>query len=59
MPYYPEKKTNIPEEIKQQAKATEQRRKLLRLSLAVVSCLLIGYGGICLIQYYSDLAASR
>ena len=59
MPYYPEKKTDIPEEIKQQAKATDHRRKLLRLSLAVVSCLLIGYGGKCLIQYYSDLAASR
>ena len=58
MPYYPKKKTDVPEEAKQQAKAAEQRKKLLRLSLAVVSCLLIGYGGISLIRYYSDLAVS-
>ena len=59
MPYYPEKKPEFPEEPKQEMKTTEKRRKLLRLSLAVVFCLLIGYGGIRLILYYSDLSASR
>ena len=59
MPYYPEKKPDIPEETKQEARTTEKRRKLLRVSLAVVSCLLIAYGGIRLIVYISELAASR
>ena len=59
MPYYPEKKPDIPEETKQEARTTEKRRKLLRVSLAVVSCLLIAYGGIRLIMYISELAASR
>ena len=59
MPYYLEKKPEFPEEPKQEMKTTEKRRKLLRLSLAVVFCLLIGYGGIRLILYYSDLSASR
>ncbi len=59
MPYYPEKKPDIPEETKQETKTTEKRKKLLRLSLAVVFCLLIAYGGIRLILYFSDLAASR
>ena len=58
MPYYPEKKPDVPEEAKQQAKTPEKRKRFLRLSLAVVSCLLIGYGGIRLIQYFSDLTAS-
>ena len=59
MPYYPEKKPDIPEETKQEARTTEKRRKLLRVSLAVVSCLLIAYGGIRLIVYISESAASR
>lgn len=59
MPYYPEKKPDIPEETKQETKTTEKRRKLLRLSIAVVSFFLIAYGGIRLIRYYSDLNASR
>ena len=59
MPYYPEKKPEIPEETKQEMKTTEKRRKLLRLSIAVVSFFLIAYGGIRLIRYYSDLNASR
>ena len=59
MPYYPEKKPDIPEETKQETKTTEKRRKLFRVFLAVVSCLLIAYGGIRLIVYISELAASR
>lgn len=59
MPYYPEKKPDIPEETKQDTKTTEKRRKLLCLSIAVVSCLMIVYSGIRLIGYFSDLAASR
>ena len=59
MPYYPEKKPDIPEETKQETKTTERRRKLLRLSLVVLSCLLVAYGGIRLGLYFSELAASR
>ena len=59
MPYYPEKKPDIPEETKQETKTTEKRRKLFRVFLAVVSCLLIAYGGIRLIVYISESAASR
>ncbi len=59
MPYYPEKKPDIPEETKQETKTTEKRRKLFRVFLAVVSCLLIAYGGIRLIMYISESAASR
>ena len=59
MPYYPEKKPEFPEETKQEKKTTERRGKLLRLSLAVFFCCLIGYGGIRLIPYLSDLSASR
>ena len=59
MPYYPEKKPDIPEETKQDTKTTEKRRKLLSLSIAVLSCLMIAYSGIRLIRYISDLAASR
>ena len=59
MPYYPEKKPDIPEETKQEARTTEKRRKLFRVFLAVVSCLLIAYGGIRLIVYISESAASR
>ena len=59
MPYYPEKKPDIPEETKQETKTTERRRKLLRLSLVVLSCLLVAYGGIRLGLYFSESAASR
>lgn len=59
MPYYPEKKPEVPEEPKQEIKAAEKRRKLLRLSFAAVSCLLIVYGGVRLTLYLSDLASSR
>ena len=52
MPYYPEKKPDIPEETKQETKTTERRRKLL-------SCLLVAYGGIRLGLYFSELVASR
>ena len=59
MPYYPEKKPLLSgEEAKQHEKTAVKRRKLLCLSLAVGSCLLIGYGAARLILYYSDLAAS-
>ena len=59
MPYYPEKKPDIPEETKQETKTTERRRKLLRLSLVVLSCLLVAYGGIRLGSDFSESAASR
>ena len=57
MPYYPEKK---PEESGEtQRNTSEKRLRLLRLSIAVFSCLLILYGAIRLILYQSDLNASR
>lgn len=59
MPYYPEKKPDNPKETKQETKTTEKRRRILCLSIAVVSCLMIAYSGIQLIRYFSDLAASR
>ena len=59
MPYYPEKKPDIPEETSQEMNTTEKRGKLLCLFIAVVSCLMIAYSGIRLIRYFSELAASR
>ena len=57
MPYYPEKK---PEESGEtQRNTSEKRLRLLRLSIAVFSCLLVLYGAIRLILYQSDLNASR
>ena len=59
MPYYPEKKPEPSGEEQKQTEKTEKRRKLLRLSAAVFSCLLILYGAVRLILYYADLSASR
>ena len=60
MPYYPGKK---PEpsggEEQKQKKLTEKQKRLLRLSVAVLSCCLILYGSVRLILYYADLNASR
>ncbi len=57
MPYYPEKKPETSGE--KQTKRTEKQIRLLRLFVAVFSCLLILYGSIRLILYYADLSASR
>ena len=57
MPYYPERKpesTGV-----RQKTVTEKRRRLLRLSVAAVSCLLVLYGSVRLVLYYTDLNASR
>ena len=59
MPYYPEKKTGSSGEEQQQTKMTEKQKRLLRLSVAVIPCLLILYGSIRLILYYAELNASR
>ena len=57
MPYYPERKPEASGE--QQKTVTEKRRRLLRLSVAAVSCLLVLYGSVRLVLYYTDLNASR
>ncbi len=58
MPYYPEKKPGTSGVERKQTEATEKRKRLLRLSLAVFSCFLILYGSVRLILYYSALHAS-
>ena len=59
MPYYPEKRPDLSGEENRQKKRTKKRRMLLRLSLAAVSCGLIVYGAARLINYGSELDASR
>ncbi len=59
MPYYPEKKLGTSGEERKQTKMTEKQRRLLRLSVAVFSCLLILYGSGRLVFYYAELNASR
>ena len=59
MPYYPEKVPEPSGEEQKQKKMTEKRKRLLRLSAVAVSCALILYGSVRLIQYYADLNASR
>ncbi len=60
MPYYPEKRPEISgNEKKRNMGTAEKRRRLLRLSLIAVFCLMIGYGTARLIPYIADLNASR
>ena len=58
MPYIPERKPDPAEEKEKQRKA-EKQRKLIRWSVATVSCLLIVYGAVRLIGYGAESAASR
>ena len=60
MPYYPEKRPLPPgEEPPPPGKPAEKRRKLLRLCIFVLSGILMLYGSIRLIQYVTELNASR
>lgn len=59
MPYYPEKKPELPGEGKKQAPAEGNRKKRLRPAAAAVSCILILYGTVRLVMYSADLNASR
>ena len=59
MPYYPDRKPELSGEEQKQTRMTEKRIRLLRLSVTVFSCCLILYGAAKLVQYISDLNASR
>ena len=59
MPYYPERKPAEPAGGKEPERDPEKRRRLFRLALVVVSCLLAGYGSARLIIYLGELNASR
>jgi SrtB family sortase len=59
MPYYPERKPEAPDKERTQAQAAEKRGKRLRRIIVLVSIALIGYGGVRLLLYQSDLVASR
>ena len=51
MPYYPGKEPVQPEK--------KDRKKMIRIGAIGLSCALILYGSVRLIQYYADLNASR
>ena len=59
MPYYPDKKPESSGKEQKQEKMTEKRKRLLRLTVAAVSGLLILYGTVRLVRYYTELGASR
>lgn len=60
MPYYPERRPSLSnDEEERNTRTAEKQRRILRLSLIIVFCLMAGYGVIRLIPYLSDLTASR
>lgn len=60
MPYVPGGRLKLSgNKQKRNRRTAEKRRRLLRLALIVVFCLIIGYGMARLIPYLSDLIASR
>ena len=59
MPYYPDRKTESPDEEKKQGKLTEKQIRILRRAAVVLFCIFIIYGAVRLILYYADLNASR
>ena len=60
MPYYPEKRPELSSDGKKRNRKTaEKQRRLLRLSLIIIFCLMIGFGIVRLIPYTTDLIASR
>ena len=59
MPYYPGRKPELPGEEKESQRDMEKRSRLFRLSLFVLSGILVLYAGIRLVIYFSELDASR
>ena len=59
MPYYPEKKPEGSGEEEKQTRMAEKRVRLICLTVAVVSCMLILYGSVLLIMYHTELNESR
>ena len=60
MPYHPKRRLKLSGNARKRNRRTaEKHRKLLRLSLLIVFCLMIGYGMGLLIPYAADLIASR
>ena len=59
MPYYPVRDPAPSAEAQQQAARKKKRTRLIRLSAAAISCLLIVYGSVRLISYLTELNDSR
>lgn len=60
MPYHPKRRLKLSGNArKRNMRTAEKHRKLLRLSLLIVFCLMVGYGMGLLIPYAADLIASR
>lgn len=59
MPYIPERKPDLSGGNKREQRDAKKRRRLFRLGLLALSCALILFGAVKLIEYGADLIASR